>query len=62
MANDSTAQKRKKQKNCGSTTGYAGANKYGSTYKTCDELKTLAPPEQEIEGRNGGKICQQRRQ
>ena len=37
MDNDSTAQKSKNQKNSGSTTGSAGANKDGRTHKNCDE-------------------------
>ena len=43
MPNDSTAQKSKNQKNSGSTTGSAGANKDGPTHKICDENPSPAP-------------------
>ena len=53
MANDSIAQKSKKQKNCCSTTGYAGANKYGPTHKTCDENTSSRPSKKSKEGMAG---------
>ena len=53
MPNDSTAQKRKNQKNSGSTTGSAGANKDGPTHKICDENPSPRPSKSSEEGMPG---------
>ena len=50
MPNDSTAQKSKNQKNSGSTTGSAGANKDGPTHKICDENPSPCPSKSSEEG------------
>ena len=53
MPNDSTAQKSKNQKNSGSTTGSAGANKDGPTHKICDENPSPRPSKSSGEGMAG---------
>lgn len=53
MPNDSTAQKSKNQKNSGSTTGSAGANKDGPTHKICDENPSPRPSKSSEEGMAG---------
>ena len=54
MVNDSTAQKGKKQRSSGSTTGNEGVNKDGSSHKNCDE-NTSSHPSTNSKERMAGK-------
>ena len=62
MANGSTAQKSKNQKNYGSTTGNAGVNKDAPTLKNCDEHTSLLPSKISEKGMAGKSASNDRRE